>query len=74
MKRLLLPLIAALALPTAASAESIYLLVNFCRDGCASHKVLMKSMAECELTGAKLLSSKRFKGPFWLGYECILGK
>ena len=77
MKRLLLPLIAALALPTAASAESAYLILrikygNGLRS--AMQVVPMESMNQCELSGAAFVSSQRIGGTASRYYECILGK
>ena len=48
MKRLLLPLLAALALPTAASAETVWLVIhNSSSDSSALEKIEMKDMAQC---------------------------
>ena len=50
MKRLLLPLLAALALPTAVNAES-YWLVLLSNVGHAMEKIEMKNMEKCREQG-----------------------
>ena len=70
MKRFLLPLLAALALPTAVNAESVYLVVktttgSMMRENGQLMVVPMKTMDGCEEAGQKLVSSERFiKGKF----------
>ena len=61
MKRLLIPLLAVLALPTAVSAESVWLLIKIKApssstpsEGAALEKIEMKSMAQCEQEAEKL--------------------
>jgi len=71
MKRLLLPLLAALALPTNVSAESAWLII---RDGKALESVPMKDMEQCELMGAKLIASKRWLFRVGYGFECLEGR
>ncbi len=77
MKRLLLPLLAALALPTAVKAESFYLLVNIADRGTTAESsssfiVPMKTLAGCEEVGVKLISSDRFKTEGQeVHFECI---
>ncbi len=60
MKRLLLSLIAALALPTAASADSVWLVLKDTASGAnaraAFEKIEMKSMAQCNEEAQKLWS------------------
>ena len=52
MKRLLLPLIAALTLPTAINAETIWLILYVRSNyGKANEKIQMKSMDRCEEQG-----------------------
>ncbi len=56
MKRLLLPLIVALALPTAASAESYWLIIRSMSGQARSlEKIEMGSIAQCEDEIGKLL-------------------
>ena len=86
MKRLLLPLIAALALPTAANAETVYLVVrlreslNYLQYGVSSSSffVPMETMSQCEEAGVKLKASQRFghskEGWSKTFFECIEGK
>lgn len=68
MKNFLLPLLAALALPTAANAETVWLILRYATDlhgangvGAALEKVQMADMQECEMAGAKWMGSKRSK-------------
>ena len=51
MKRLLLPLLAAIALPTAVNAESYWLVLVGVRHGIALEKIEMPSMEICEEQG-----------------------
>ena len=78
MKRLLLPLLAALALPSAVSAESVWLIIYASEHfgGSGLEKVEMENMSQCELAGSNLMASKRFSGNhlFALGVECIKAK
>ena len=82
MKRLLLPLLAALALPTAVNAETWWLIVGarFARvkPATTSWQVPTNSLKECKDAGEKILSNKKLNGEvFWSGlvaYECIKGK
>ncbi|WP_320664634.1 hypothetical protein [Prochlorococcus sp. MIT 1223] len=63
MKRLLLPLIAALALPTAASAESYKLLVKVDEFGKISTSVLtMSSKEACEAGKKRVLQKSQWEG------------
>ena len=70
MKRFLIPLLAAFALPTAVNAESVYLVVKtitgtLMRGNGQLMVVPMKTMDGCEEAGQKLVSSERFiKGKF----------
>lgn len=84
MKRLLLPLLAGLALPTAANAESYWLLIGVGKNsygGATLEKIEMKSLATCESEGKKLTdrnnpSTKSFRDNFIdnLRYYCVIGK
>ncbi len=79
MKRLLLPLLAALALPNAVNAESYWLILTFgnsnASDAAALEKIEMVSSEECEKEGRKwensstqgLKSSQR-------RFHCVKGK
>ncbi len=72
MKRLLLPLLAALALPTAVNAETIYLLI-FYRESFAV--IPMESKKKCEEAGLLYLSSDRLMHPREpRKFECFVGK
>ena len=74
MKRLLLPLLAALALPTAVNAESYYLLVTF--GGDRNFTVPMESLEQCEEQLAKVSNMKNWNRKYsqWVGGICIEGK
>ena len=85
MKHLLLPLLAALALPTAVNAESVYLVVKtitgtLMRGNGQLMVVPMKTMDGCEEAGQKLISSERFiKGKYGritrdISFEYLEGK
>ena len=77
MKRLLLPLIAALALPTVANAESVWLIVYIKSNyGVTSQKIQMISMDQCEEQGQIFLKEKLGGGVFERGtkYMCLKGK
>ena len=77
MKRLLIVLLATLALPNAVKAESFYLLVNIADRGkeaasASSFIVPMKTLAGCEEVGVKLISSDRFSTEAQeVRFECI---
>ena len=69
MKRLLLPLIAALAFPTAVNAESAWLII---RNGYGLEKIEMKDMDQCKSQGeAYMEAGKSFSGPTFV---CLTGK
>ena len=82
MKRLLLPLIAAIAFPATVNAESVYLVVktttgSMMRENGQLMVVPMKTMAGCEEAGLKIVSSKRFnKGKITrdISFECLESK
>ena len=77
MKRLLLPLLAALALPTAVNAETWYLL------GSSKERawtVPMPNKEQCESEGKRFINPKenlddwKGHGVSYLTYICIKGK
>ena len=74
MKRLLLPLQAALALPNAVNAETWYLIINGIQGTLVS--VPTSSLEECEQSGKKVDNKKEWKGgrPIEIQYVCIKGK
>ena len=75
MKRLLLLLIAALAIPTAANAESHWLILMTETGGLVNLE--MESQAECSNQGkAWLAQSERTMGykRNYMGYACLKGK
>ncbi len=80
MKRFLVPLLAALALPTAVNAESVWLLVNFNWDykqgySVAFEKIEMKDMEQCEEQAAIYMGSSTIYGTKRKrGYVCLKGK
>ena len=57
MKRLLLPLLAAIALPTAVNAET-YWLVMSSKAGSKLVTIPTNNMEECEASGAKYVEAK----------------
>ena len=77
MKRLLLTLVAALSLPTAVNAESVWLILrysgSYTDSPVALEKIEMKDINQCEMQGATWLTSKRI-GNKPKGYECLIGK
>ena len=74
MKRLLLPLIAALALPTAVNAETWHLLVK--GQGGSMVTVPMESEEQCEQAGKEVTTFKEWEGSgaVMFVYNCIKGK
>ena len=73
MKRLLLPLLAVLALPTAVNAESYWLILRVDDDdsGVALEKIEMKSMKQCEEQGEDWTYSGFGSSRY---YKCFVGK
>ena len=71
MKKFLLPLLAALALPTAVNAESYWLLVS--QTGGGLVKVEMNDMKSCEIESNKIQKAKPFAPKIVFTY-CIKGK
>ena len=71
MKRLLLSLLAAIALPTAVNAETIWLLVSHVGGGV--QKVEMIDMETCEKESKKLKKAAPFAPKITFTY-CIKGK
>ena len=78
MKRFLIPLLAALAIPNAVKAESFYLLVNVgakWSEYGSSFVVPMKTLDGCEEAGLKIISSDRFKlQEQSVAFECLQNK
>ena len=76
MKRLLLPLLAALALPNVVNAESYWLVINFSfATGSALEKIEMPSIKACEEEGEKWKNSPRIKNQRNINsYHCVTGK
>ena len=73
MKRLLSPLLAALALPTAVNAGTWYLLIG---KGESIVSVPMESEEQCEQAGKEVTTFKEWKGDgkVWFVVNCIKGK
>ena len=82
MKRFLLTLLAVIALPTAANAESIWLVMRYAtsikgEDGVAAaiEKIEMGTMTQCELMGAKWIASQtKPEQRSQFNFVCIKGK
>jgi len=73
MKYLLLPLLAALALPTAVNAESYWLIIYMGKTGL--EKIEMRDMDHCEEEGNLWRNSKTMKsGIQGRSHHCIKGK
>ena len=74
MKRFLLPLLTALALPTAVSAETWHLLVKGSKGAMVT--VPMKSEEQCEQAGKEVTTFKEWEGDgvVLFIYNCIKGK
>ena len=68
MKRFLLPLLAALALPTAVNAETVWLVLRY--QGMTS--IPTDSMEQCEASGQKYMSKKKLSKTRML-YWCLEG-
>ena len=69
MRKLLIPLLAVFALPTAVNAESYWLILieGGKKHGKALEKIEMESMEQCEEQGNLFKSGYR-------GYVCLIGK
>ena len=82
MKRLLLPLLATIALPTSVNAENVFLLIKsqagkgYKNANITSFVIPMASMERCEEAGAKIIASQRFDTPEGRhdGFECVIGQ
>ena len=76
MKRLLLSLLSALALPTAVNAESYWLVINFTfATGSALEKIEMPSIKACKEEGEKWINSPRIENQRNVNsYHCVTGK
>ena len=75
MKRLLLPLLAALALPTAVNAESYWLIVFL--NASTSQKIEMNSMEQCKEQGEAYKDSGIYGKSAMstsMRYVCLKGK
>ena len=74
MNRLLISLLAALALPTAVNAETYYLLVKSSAGYGTS--IPIGTLAECEIEGNKVIRKNTWKGgsSIIFSYTCIKGK
>jgi len=70
MKRLLLPLLAAITLPTAVNAET-YWLVMSSKAGSTLVTIPTNNIEECEESGAKYVGAKFAK---YVKYVCLKGK
>tara|TARA_R100000655_G_scaffold91885_1_gene132848 strand:+ start:251 stop:472 length:222 start_codon:yes stop_codon:yes gene_type:complete len=73
MKRLLLPLLAALALPTAVSAESYWLILTDHKTY-AYEKIEMESMDQCEEQGKIFMELTLGSVGRTQRYACLKGK
>ena len=71
MRKLLISLLASLALPTAVNAETIWLLVGYAGGGLV--KVAMIDMDTCKIEAKKLKKAAPFAPKIHMTY-CIKGK
>ena len=71
MRKLSIPLLAALALPTAVNAESYWLILESSHNnwGFALEKIEVNSMSSCEKQGESWKKSWKARN-----YWCIIGK
>ena len=76
MKRLLLPLLAALALPNAVNAESHWLIIHYVLGSNAGfEKIEMKSAEACEKEGRRWENSPTHgEKSKWRRFHCVVGK
>ena len=82
MKRLLLPLLAALALPTAVYAETVWLLITESQHGDAMVKIEMEDLKQCEKMGYLWASKtndlienpQSYQWTLQGSWKCIVGK
>ena len=77
MKSLLLPLLSALAIPTAVNAESHWLIIQITSggDSNAFEKIEMSSAEACEKEGRRWENSptQGYKSK-WRRFHCVVGK
>ena len=74
MKKLLLPLIAAFAIPTAANAQSYWLILRLgTGTGQSLEKIQMESITQCHAEGAKWLANKQMQASR-RDWHCVTGK
>ena len=83
VKRFLFPLLATIALPTAANAESTWLIIRYqagtsWKSPVAMEKIEMSNMEQCELEGAKWMGAKKSKVESarnrGFSFTCLQGK
>tara|TARA_B100001093_G_C26729431_1_gene971515 strand:- start:186 stop:410 length:225 start_codon:yes stop_codon:yes gene_type:complete len=74
MKRLLLPLLAGLALPTAVNAESYWLILRVRGNGKALEKIEMLSMEQCQEQGKVFKNWQSINEKNTNEYICLIGK
>ena len=78
MKRLIVPLLAALALPTAVRAESVWLILRTtakgAKGGVALEKIEMESLSQCEEQAHKVFKKLKQEKFMDQNYVCIVGK
>ncbi len=85
MKRSLIPLLALLALPTAAYAESTWLVIRLVSGAkvnrvSSMEKIEMRDMTQCQEEGAKWVAAPRMKfekanyNYSQFGFICLTGK
>ena len=71
MKRLLLPLLAALALPASVNAESVWLVISNTQE---SKKIEMNDMEQCKEIGEFWAMNANAANGFFASWSCSSGK
>ena len=76
MRKLLIPLLAAFALPTAVNAETWWLMagVRFSNVGTSTWSIPTNSLKECEAAGQKFINKDWKKTFDRAKYVCVKGK
>ena len=75
MRKLLIPLLAAFAFPSAVHAESHWLILTFAISGASLEKIEMPSADACEKEGRKWENSTTQRQvPRFRSFHCVVGK
>ena len=79
MRKLLIPLLVALTLPTSENAESVWLWLRatHANGGASQEKILMGSLEQCEEEGERwvmAVSKSSLDRRNWRIFHCFIGK